>query len=332
MIRGGRRLKRVLFIGHRESTFCVNDENILSTRFEVDRLHVPAVGRKMLVVLPFTIFRRLRKADLVYVWFGSIPAAMAVFVAKLLGKPSIIVAGGYDVANDPALNYGLLNKRFLRFFPIYAFNRCDKVLAVSEFTRKEALCIVKDADKIDVVPNGIDTTRFRLTGEGERSAVATVGNVNRRTWVVKGFNNFIEVVKRTPDQHFILVGKVDPELLPVVPENLELAGYKSGDDLVAIYNRSKYYLQLSYRESFGVAVIESMACGCIPVVTDRGGLPEAVGDAGVTVAFGQWDKVVEAIGKDYDPAQGAKARERVVGLYDNKVREKMVLDAVEGSL
>jgi glycosyltransferase involved in cell wall biosynthesis len=307
----------------------VNDERILSTRHVVDPLHIPGVGRKMLVRLPFTIFRRLRKADLVYVWFGSVPAAIAVFMAKLLGKPSIIVAGGYDVANEPELNYGLLNKRFLRYVPIYAFNRCDKVLAVSEFTRKEALRIVRDGEKVKVVPNGIDLSLFQITRREGREAITTVGNVNRRTWVVKGFNNFIEVVRKTPDQHFILVGKVDPGIIDNVPENLELAGYRTGQDLVAILNRSKFYLQLSYRESFGVAVIESMACGCVPVVTDRGGLPEAAGPTGVTVEFGQWDRVAETVRGPYDPEKGVKARERVLELYDLRVRERNVLAEVE---
>jgi len=322
-------LKRILFIGHRESTFCVNDEMILKKEFEVIPLHIPAVGRKMLMRLPFQIFTRMRHCDLVYVWFGSIPAAMAVFVAKLLGKPSIIVAGGYDVANDPTLNYGLLNKKFLRHVPIYAFNKCDKVLAVSEFTKSEALRIVKNGDRVRTVPNGIDLSLFQITkGEG-RDAITTVGNVNQRTWIVKGFNNFIEVVRRTPDQHFILVGNVDPGLIEDVPENLELAGYSSGLDLVAILNRTKFYLQLSYRESFGVAVIESMACGCVPVVTNRGGLPEAAGAAGLTVEFGQWDRVVEAIKGPYDPERGVEARERVLELYDLKVRERNVLAEIE---
>lgn len=324
-------MKKVLFIGDEESTFCMNDEKILSTQYDVDPLHISGVGRKMLIRLPFSIFNRLRKADLVYIWFGSTPAAIAVFMAKVLGKPSVIVAGGYDVANDPNLHYGLLNKRFLRYVPIFAFNHCDRVLAVSEFTKKEALQIIRDPNKIEVVPNGIDLSLFRVINKEGRNAIITVGNVNERTWVVKGFNNFIEVVKKAPDQHFILVGKVDRGIIKEVPENLELVGYRTGEDLVAILNRSKFYLQLSYRESFGVAVIESMACGCVPVVTNRGGLPEAVGDVGLTVEFGRWDRVIEAVRETYDGLMGVKARERVVQLYGIKTREKKVLKEI-GSL
>ena len=69
-------------------------------------------------------------------------------------------------------------------------------------------------------------------------------------------------------------------------------------------------LQLSRRESFGVGVIESMACGCIPVVTSIGGLPETVGNVGMTVEFNDWDGVVKAIEREYDPSKGASARKR----------------------
>lgn len=322
-------MKKILFIGHRESSFCINDERLLAKEYTVIPLYIPAVGRRMLIRLPFTVLWRMLGCDMVYVWFGSIPAAIAVFIAKLLGKPSVVVAGGYDVANDPDMKYGLMSKKYLRIVPKFALNRCDRVIAVSEFIRKEALRIVHDEKKVRVVPNGIDTSQFRIKDNVERTAVTTVGNVNKQTWTVKGFNNFIEVAQRSPEQRFVLVGNIDP-IINVEPlANLEMVGYRTGKDLINILNGSKYYLQLSYRESFGVAVIESMACGCIPVVTNKGALPEVVGDAGIIVEFGQWDKVIDLIAKDYDPAMGARARKRVVQLYDINVRERDILDLIQ---
>ncbi|MCX6651392.1 MAG: glycosyltransferase family 4 protein [Methanomassiliicoccales archaeon] len=283
---------------------------------------------KELPLLALSIFKEMRKRDVVYIWFGDLWALIGVFIAKLLNKKSIVVAGGYDTANEPSLNYGLMSRKFMRYVPILSFRACDKIMAVSEFTKEEALRIIDDEGKIEVVPNGIDTSKFRVTEGIKRTTVTTVGNVNKRTWVVKGVNNFMEVVKRTPQQKFVLVGRVDPGVGLEPLENLELIGYQTGEDLIRILNASKYYLQLSYRESFGVAVIESMACGCIPVVTNRGGLPEAVGDAGTIVEFGSWGQVVDAISTDYDPEKGAQARERVVKLYDNAAREKAILGII----
>jgi glycosyltransferase involved in cell wall biosynthesis len=37
----------------------------------------------------------------------------------------------------------------------------------------------------------------------------------------------------------------------------------------------------SWEEPFGIVALEGMACGCIPIVSNSGGLPEAIGDAGI---------------------------------------------------
>jgi glycosyltransferase involved in cell wall biosynthesis len=39
----------------------------------------------------------------------------------------------------------------------------------------------------------------------------------------------------------------------------------------------------SFYEGFGLPALEAMACGTIPVVSDRSSLPEVVGEAGVLV-------------------------------------------------
>lgn len=59
-------------------------------------------------------------------------------------------------------------------------------------------------------------------------------------------------------------------------------GYLQGKELVEFLNEHKYLLVPSrWKEPFGNIVLEGMACGCLPVVSNGGGLPEAVGDAGI---------------------------------------------------
>ena len=60
-------------------------------------------------------------------------------------------------------------------------------------------------------------------------------------------------------------------------------GALKGEMLVDELNKHRYLLVPSvWEEPFGVVVLEGMACGCIPIVSNSGGLPEAVGDAGLT--------------------------------------------------
>ena len=63
---------------------------------------------------------------------------------------------------------------------------------------------------------------------------------------------------------------------------VHFTGYLGGETLVKCLNRHKYLLVPSrWREPFGNIALEGMACGCLPIVSDGGGLPDAVGNAGV---------------------------------------------------
>jgi glycosyltransferase involved in cell wall biosynthesis len=57
--------------------------------------------------------------------------------------------------------------------------------------------------------------------------------------------------------------------------------FVSRDDLVALYNLADCFAYPSLYESFGLAQLEAMACGCPVVASSTGALPEIAGDAAV---------------------------------------------------
>lgn len=60
-------------------------------------------------------------------------------------------------------------------------------------------------------------------------------------------------------------------------------GFLTGQSIVSELNAHRFLLVPSrWEEPFGIVALEGMACGCIPIVSDGGGLPDAVGVAGVT--------------------------------------------------
>jgi len=50
----------------------------------------------------------------------------------------------------------------------------------------------------------------------------------------------------------------------------------SVDDMADIYNASDFYLSAAQAEGFGMPIIESIACGCYPIVTDFGASKELI--------------------------------------------------------
>ena len=75
-------------------------------------------------------------------------------------------------------------------------------------------------------------------------------------------------------------------------------GPLQGEALVNELNKHKYLLVPSlWDEPFGIVVLEGMACGCIPIVSDGGGLPEAVGNAGLIFKKGDSHDLYQAMMK-----------------------------------
>jgi glycosyltransferase involved in cell wall biosynthesis len=75
-----------------------------------------------------------------------------------------------------------------------------------------------------------------------------------------------------------------------------------------------------------------MACGCVPVVTDRGALPEVVGDAGIYVPYGEEEATAEGITEalQIQRVSGNQARRRIVEGLALAHREKRLLSVISG--
>jgi glycogen synthase len=86
-----------------------------------------------------------------------------------------------------------------------------------------------------------------------------------------------------------------PERVPILKKieslglrsQVELTGKKSGTDLAMYLARHRVMAVPSrWAEPFGIVALEGIACGCVVVGTNRGGLPEAIGPVGVVVPNG----------------------------------------------
>jgi glycosyltransferase involved in cell wall biosynthesis len=79
-------------------------------------------------------------------------------------------------------------------------------------------------------------------------------------------------------------------------EKITFLGALKGESLVTCLNRHKFLIVPSmWEEPFGIVALEGMACGCIPIVSDGGGLPEAIGNAGLTFKRGDVNSLVDCI-------------------------------------
>lgn len=80
-----------------------------------------------------------------------------------------------------------------------------------------------------------------------------------------------------------------------IRRRVRIGGYVDGDDLPALVQGALALVHPSYDEGFGLTPIEAMAAGVPALTSDRGALPEAIGDGGVLLDADDPDAWAEAI-------------------------------------
>jgi glycosyltransferase involved in cell wall biosynthesis len=103
----------------------------------------------------------------------------------------------------------------------------------------------------------------------------------------------------------VLAGKAPPEagpLLAAIGEaplagHVECLGYVPPGARQALYEDAGLLVLPSFDEGFGLPAVEAMSLGVPVVVSDRGSLPEVVGDAGLFVEPDDPDSIAAAIAR-----------------------------------
>ena len=311
--------KSILFVYRNFSTFVRKDYDILKKKYKVIPLH----ATKNLFKLMLKLVWKIRKVDLVFIWFAGWHAFLAVLFAKIFRKKSVVVAGGYDAAYVPEINYGVFCSWWRGRLAKFVYKNADLVLAVSNYTKNE---ILKHASpkRIEMIYHGFNWKKIKPVGKKE-NIVLSVGTAK-----VKRADVFIESAKYLPSVDFILVGDMQKIKSPL-PSNVKILKKMAFKKLLKLYQRAKVYVQISASEGFGCSLAEAMLCECIPVVTRRGAIPEVVGDCGFYVPYNDAKATAKAIKKALNSKDnlGKKARERVVKLFPLEKRTEELLKSIE---
>jgi len=185
------------------------------------------------------------------------------------------------------------------FFPQYFFPNYDyKFLANSEYTKKNIIDrwqISKDRVKVLYPP--IMTKEFEPSLKKTNSIIHVSRIAYPRPEADKGHRQMIEAFKKIHDKGyewtFHIVGQVHDKNYYLELKNLA-KNYPiffhigiSFNKLKKLYSEAKIYWHLtgitmpnipSAQEHFGMAIVEAMAAGCVPVCLNTGGVKEIITD------------------------------------------------------
>jgi glycosyltransferase involved in cell wall biosynthesis len=282
----------------------------------------------------FKILINVPRSDVVYCWFASVYAFVAVLVASMFGVKSVIVLGGVDIAKNPALDYGIWLSPWKSKLVRSAITRADRVFVSDETMREDAMRLVGySGNNIFYLPPAFDTEFWKPVGEKEQQILTVAIVPDQRTMKRKGIDVLIETARILSEFTFIVVGVDRNQVLHLhPPENIRFHPILPRKELLHFYQKAKVYCQPSIHEALCYTLREAMLCGCIPVASDTGGMPTAVRGIGVLVPPGNIDMLVVGIMQAMKQPEevGLNGRSRVAALYAKEKRETELLRYIEG--
>lgn len=280
---------------------------------------------------------RAERPDVLYAFLPT-QNALAAFLAPFGAKTRLVF--GVRAAGMQAVHYDALSAVI---YPIEATlsRRADLIIANAEAGRIDAVKRGMPADRIVVIPNGIDTGIFRPDPE-ERKALRRQWNIEEGSFVIgfvarldpmKDHKNFLNAAAKfmqyDPSARYVCVGGGQKEYRESIMAHAWSVGL---DDRIiwageirnarAVYNAFDIAtLSSAFGEAFPNAIGEAMACGVPVVATDIGDVASILGKLGEVVPPAEpdllcagWVKMRQRV-KD-EPTIRSAVRQRIVENYN----------------
>lgn len=169
-----------------------------------------------------------------------------------------------------------------------------RVIVCSQFMRGELQeYFATPADKIDIIPNGVNTSlgrdctdmelttlRWRYAPNGER-LLFFVGRMVYEKGVQVLIRAMPRILAKYPNTKLLIAGKNGQKMWPLayelnVEQSIEFLGFISDRDRDCIYQIVDAAIFPSLYEPFGIVALEAMACHCSVIASHVGGLREVV--------------------------------------------------------
>ncbi len=231
--------------------------------------------------------RELKWADII---FENNPCFSLSYPNFLIRKPSVIVLQTWLESLNGKYDLRQRTKHFL-------LNCASAVIACSE-------AIKTTFEEATVIPNPYNEKLFKTDFNIKRTKEFVFLG---RLVSDKGADIAIKALQKIkinyPSASLTIIG--DGEEMPVLKKTVQelqlhsnvcFKGILQNEELVSCLNEHEYIIVPSiWKEPFGIVALEGLACGCIPIVSNGGGLPEAAGSTGLVFERKNVDALAECM-------------------------------------
>lgn len=271
------------------------------------------------IIQPFAL--RRARVDLLHALAFAGPLTLAIpWVVTIYDLSFIRYPESFNTANRIYLTWAVRN----------SLRRADRVIAISESTRRDLVeRFGGSREKVCVVYCGTDPSfspkrdpqeleELRAQRHLPEKMILFVGTIEPRKNVARLVRAFARAKRAAHLPHrLVLVGargwkyhEVDAVVEQAgIADDVMFAGYVHQQELPAWYRAAELFVYPSLYEGFGLPPLEAMACGTPVVTSNAASLPEVVGNAALVVAPDDEVALADAI---------------VRGLTDRAQREEMI--------
>lgn len=180
------------------------------------------------------------------------------------------------------------------------------IQVLSSFARQTFIEHGVPPEKLHLLPLGVDTRVFYPEAEARLTAGKFIVLYVGRMDPLKGVQYLLEAFRRLqlPHAELWMVGPVVEEMKPLLArhlgENVRYFGARSHSELRLFYNRSSVVVFPTLLDSFGMVILEAMACGKPVIATTHSGAPDIfTGNEGKLVPPASVEALVQAIEEVY---------------------------------
>jgi glycosyltransferase involved in cell wall biosynthesis len=202
------------------------------------------------------------------------------------GRPTVITVHDTTFLTHTATHDAWVSN-WLSYMTRYSWPRATRIIAVSDVTATDLLDNGVPADKITVIPHGVDhILRQELSSIDEtkgRRYIAYMGNIEPRKDVPTLLRAFTKILDEIPnDIDLILAGKV--AWGPALPETLlahgriRTLGYLPESRLAGFLRNASVFVYPSVYEGFGLPPLEALRLGTRVVAGDTPVARETLAD------------------------------------------------------
>ncbi len=273
------------------------------------------------------------------------------YISPLAARcPTFLIHHGSYEGYPQAFDWLTLNKARL----IYSLSakRATGLSTVSEYSKRDMVKFYGlDPDKINVVPEGVDTSVFRPLDDGlalsqwrvetfgeDVPFLAYVGKPTERRNLSALIHAFSELKNEGLPHKLLIAGASLPGTSPFrevvkrlgVQNDVKVLEYVTHQEMPVLYNAASLLVYPSSYEGFGMPVLEAMACGTPVIALNNTAFPEFAGGVAHLLEDAQVPTLKEGIssvlGDESRQRRMSEAGPKRAAEYDWRILTQKYLD------